>query len=359
MTYKVAVWAPGAVGRYAIVEAIKHPDLQLVGVYAYSEDKVGQDAGTFVGLPPTGVTITSDKNDIFALDADVVIHCASKAYGHEENDADLVRLVESGKNVITTTSYTHLPTYDPALCGQIDAACKKAGKSFFGTGENPGIMLERLIMTLTGVCHQIDHVILDEYADCTSHPEAGMIMDVMSMGQPPEEVTLDRPMVQAVQKMYHQALHGAAAVMNIELEKIEPSIELAVLDHDIDITSGRIKKGTVAGQKLRWSGYWQGKPFLTIRQTWVTTRDIPGWDVKDLTGWEHDNYWRIQVLGLPSLRLDMDLWTPENTEPGMEDASAVHVFVAMTAVRAIGEVCNAAPGIVYAPVFAPFRPRQV
>jgi hypothetical protein len=50
---------------------------------------------------------------------------------------------------------------------------------------------------------------------------------------------------------------------------------------------------------------------------------------------------------------------PKHDEPGMRRANAVQLLVAMTAVRAIGEVCQAAPGIVSAPVFAPYRPRQV
>jgi hypothetical protein len=278
MAYKGIVWAPGNVGLCALAEAIKHEDLELVGVFAYSDEKIGVDAGGLCGLPPTGVITTGKKEDILALDADVVIHCASKAYGSGANDEDLVRLLESGKNVITTTSYTHLPTYSEALCGRIQAACEDSGVSFFGTGENPGIMLERVVATLTGVCHRLDRVILDEYADCASSREPQMIMELMSMGKPPEEVTLERPMVQAVHKMYLQALNGAAAVMGIELERIEQGIEVAVLDRDLEIAAGRIRKGTVAGQKLTWTGYWRGRPLLTVRENWVCTRDIPGWD---------------------------------------------------------------------------------
>jgi hypothetical protein len=220
-------------------------------------------------------------------------------------------------------------------------------------------MLERLVATLTGVCHRLDRVIFDEYADCASSREPQMIMELMSMGKPPEEVTLERPMVQAVHKMYLQALNGAAAVMGIELERIEQGIEVAVLDRDLEIAAGRIRKGTVAGQKLTWTGYWRGRPLLTVRENWVCTRDIPGWDIHEIEGWKHGNYWRITIDGLPSLRLDMDLWMPKHDEPGMRRANAVQLLVAMTAVRAIGEVCQAAPGIVSAPVFAPYRPRQV
>lgn len=359
MSYKVIIWAPGLVGGLALVETLRHPDLELVGVYAFSERKDGVDAASLCDMPSSGIRVTRDKDEILALDADVVIHCASKAFGPDtqsNNEDDLVRLLESGKNVITTTSYTHLPTYGEALVRRIESACKKAGVSFHGTGENPGFMFERFIATLSGICSDVHHIQLDEYADCsTSFGEPQMIFDLMSMGKPPEEVTLDRPMVRAIEKMYHQALSGTAEVLGVELERIEPSIETAVLDHDIEIGAGPIVAGGVVGQKLAWTGYFLGKPFLTVRQIWAATRKIPGWGLEELTSWRK-NYWQIQLDGFPSARLDMDLWMPETDEPGMKDRSAVHVLVAMTAMRAIPEVCGAPPGVVRAPVFAPFRP---
>lgn len=359
MEYKVIIWAPGSVGALALVETIRHPELELVGVFAYSDDKVGRDAGDLCNLAPTNIVVTHDRQTIFDLDADVVIHCASKAFGPDtksNNEDDILHLLASGKNVITTTTYTHLLTYGSNLKKRFEEACRQGGVSFFGTGENPGFMFERLIATLTGICSDIYHIQLDEYADCSTHSEPQMVFDLMSMGKRPEEVTLDRPMVQAIEKMYHQALNGTADVLGVRLEKIVPSIETAVLDHDIEIGAGTIKAGHVAGQRLSWTGYWHGKPFLTVRQIWATTRDIPEWNLHELTAWRK-NYWQIQLDGLPSARLDMDLFMPEDDHSGSDKhKSAVHLLVAMTAMRAIGEVCTAEPGIVTAPVFAPFRP---
>ncbi len=360
MPYRVIIWAPGLVGGLALVETLRHPDLELVGVFAFSEHKDGIDAASLCDLPDSGIRVTRDKDEILALDADVVIHCASKAFGPDtqsNNEDDLVRLLESGKNVITTTSYTHLPVYGPELVRRIDDACATGGSSFHGTGENPGFMFERFIATLTGICSEVHHVQLDEYADCSiSKGEPQMIFDLMSMGKPPEEVTLDRPMVQAIEKMYHQALQGTAEVLGVELEKIEPSIETAVLDDDIEIPAGPIRAGGGVGQKLAWTGYFRGEPFLTVRQIWACTRKIPGWGLEELTAWRR-NYWQIRLDGFPSARLEMDLWTPETDKTGWKDASAVHILVAMTAMRAIPAVCAAPPGVVKAPVFAPFQPR--
>ena len=44
MAYKVIIWAPGLVGGLALVETLRHRDLELVGVFAFSEHKDGVDA---------------------------------------------------------------------------------------------------------------------------------------------------------------------------------------------------------------------------------------------------------------------------------------------------------------------------
>src|ERR1700690_119797 len=110
-TVRVIQWATGPVGSAQLREIIDNPSLELAGVFAYNPAKVGADAGTLIGRPPTDVTVTGDKSEILGLDADVVLHAASKATRDNTNTDDIVELLASGKSVITTTSYSHLPTY--------------------------------------------------------------------------------------------------------------------------------------------------------------------------------------------------------------------------------------------------------
>ena len=70
---RVIQWATGVVGRHAIAAITAHPDLELVGVRVYSEDKAGRDIGELCGLGPTGVIATSSAEEVLALDADCVL----------------------------------------------------------------------------------------------------------------------------------------------------------------------------------------------------------------------------------------------------------------------------------------------
>ncbi len=46
---RVVQWATGAVGRHAVAAMAGPPDLEVVGVLVYSDDKAGRDAGELCG----------------------------------------------------------------------------------------------------------------------------------------------------------------------------------------------------------------------------------------------------------------------------------------------------------------------
>ena len=177
---RVIQWATGPVGAAQLREVIDRPDLELVGVLAYHPDKVGVDAGTLVGRGPTGVLVTDDRAAILGLDADLVLHAASKAGAGNTNTEDIAALLASGKSVITTTSYNHLPTFGAGADRAITDACARGGVRFHAAGEHPGFMFERLATTVTGLCRRVDRITVQEFVDCTGISERRMLVDLMA-----------------------------------------------------------------------------------------------------------------------------------------------------------------------------------
>jgi len=54
MPYRVIQWATGNVGKSAIEGVLAHPELELVGVKVYNDDKDGVDVGEICGIDPVG-----------------------------------------------------------------------------------------------------------------------------------------------------------------------------------------------------------------------------------------------------------------------------------------------------------------
>jgi hypothetical protein len=55
------------VGKSSVAAIANNPNSELVGLYAWSDDKVGQDAGELAGIEPLGVKATNDVDELPAL----------------------------------------------------------------------------------------------------------------------------------------------------------------------------------------------------------------------------------------------------------------------------------------------------
>ncbi len=97
---KVFQVATGNVGAEMVKRIRHHPDLELVGLHCYSQDKIGRDAGDIVGLGPIGVTATGTINEIIAAQPDCV------TFHGVFPDLELYeRVLEAGINVVTTADW--------------------------------------------------------------------------------------------------------------------------------------------------------------------------------------------------------------------------------------------------------------
>jgi 4-hydroxy-tetrahydrodipicolinate reductase len=73
-TYRVVQWSAGRMGKKSIRAVVDHPDLELVGLYVYSEDKKGVDAGVLAGIEPLGIAATRDIDDVVGLAPDCLLY---------------------------------------------------------------------------------------------------------------------------------------------------------------------------------------------------------------------------------------------------------------------------------------------
>src|SRR5258706_3783043 len=150
---RVIQWATGVVGRHAAAAIAAHPDLELVGARVYDEAKAGRDVGALCGLAPIGVIATTSSDEVIALDADCVFYAARGELDPMRAIDDICRLLESGKNVVSTavTGLIYPKSFGPAVCDRIEKACRVGNASFHGTGIEPGWASEGLPLTMSGL----------------------------------------------------------------------------------------------------------------------------------------------------------------------------------------------------------------
>ncbi len=110
---RVVVWSTGGVGSVAVDAVRNRPDLELVGVWVHSPDKVGKDAGELAGGEPVGLAATDDADALIALAPDCVVYAASGPQRDAGAVPDYLKLLSAGINVVSTstTSLIYPPSY--------------------------------------------------------------------------------------------------------------------------------------------------------------------------------------------------------------------------------------------------------
>ena len=162
MAYRVVQWTTGNVGRQSVAAIVNHPDLELVGCYAWSPDKAGHDVGELCGIAPTGVLATNDVDALLALKADCVVYNPMWA------DVDeMVRILEAGSNIVSTAAFITGHSFGDGR-RRIIEACERGGTSVFGSGINPGFADLIAIVSASG-CDRIDKITVTETADSTGY----------------------------------------------------------------------------------------------------------------------------------------------------------------------------------------------
>jgi hypothetical protein len=339
---KVIQWATGAMGKTCLRAVIDRPDLELVGLFVYGEAKAGRDAGAIARRPDTGVVATRDIEAILALDADVVIHAARLDPPFERHDADILRLLRSGKNVISINGGSFPPFWPQARQESFEAACAVGQSSFMGAGLNPGFGLEKLAVLATGVCSQVNSVSLREIVDCRAVKSAAYVFDIIGFGcEPDREDPNDPAWVpgQTMNALFREVVGCTAHRLGWTLDTVETAHRLCPAQTDIDIVAGTIRKGTTARIDWRWLGLEAGEVRVDLGIGWTMEARPEGEPVPPL--------WTIRIDGTPSVKLDFDLepptgWTARTTAEQLGVAGAV--------VNAIAAVVAAPPGLQVAPL---------
>jgi 2,4-diaminopentanoate dehydrogenase len=337
MTYRVAQWATGNVGRLALPAIINHPNLELVGLWVHSADKVGRDAGELCGLPPVGVTATNDVDEIIALKPDCVSHMATGDLRPHEAADEMIRLLEAGINVVSTSvvSLVYPPSAPRGMRERLEAACQAGGASCFTNGIDPGFANDLIPLVFTGVCERIDHVRVMEILNYDTYDQAEVLFETMGFGQPLDATPL-LLFPGGLTLAWGPVVHMIAAGLGVEVDEIVEWHEKRPAERTFDIQAGTVEEGTMAGLRFEVRGMIGGEPRIVIEH--VTRLDdtiAPDWPQPP----GHGGY-RVQITGNPNLTAELQM----EGEDGDHNTAGLLV-TAMRLLNAIPAVCAAPPGL--------------
>lgn len=327
---RVVQWAPGKVGASSLRAVIRHPDMELVGVYVYSKEKEGKDAGELCGLDPVGVAATRNIDDIIALKPDCVLYMPQGT-----DDDDICSLLAAGINIVTTRSDFFFPAMmDAERRERVEGACREGGASLHGTGISPGFITEAFPLAITSVSRQLNGLIIDEYANITDSCSDELIFGFMGYGKP-NDGNVDQMMLDYTRVGFGHSLALVADALGLPVDSIESMGETAAARSRVQTPNGGvIEPGTIGALRITVIAMKDNRPLIRFRANWYCTLDLEeNWQLQE-------SGWRVQVDS--DAPLDINIRFPETSEPFAERMAG---YTAHRAVNAVPYVCAAEPGI--------------
>ena len=322
MTYKVVQWATGIHGRLALRGILDHPDMELVGVKVYSDDKHSMDAGQLCGRPDTGIKATNKIEEILALEADCVVYMPLLA-----NLKEVIPLLESGKSVITSCGWVYPKNRDTS---QLEAACQKGQSVLHGTGIHPGGLTEKLPLLASAFVTNVRYVRGEEFSDLRTYDAQEVVTNIMMFGQTQEQLA-GSIMKDVLADGFTQSIDMVADQIGVTLDSdFVTKHRWSLATANIETPFGVLEKGTVAAQSFSWQGTVKGTPVIEAAVNWYMGNSHleDGWDL----GKER---FEMEVIGDNRIQLVTEGLHADSPEHGADGEESALVATAMHCVHAV------------------------
>jgi 2,4-diaminopentanoate dehydrogenase len=319
---KVVQWTTGKTGSAAVRGMAGHPVLDLVGCYAYSPDKVGRDVGELCGIAPLGVTATDDIGALLALEPDCVSYMPYRPnFGH------LVRILESGVNVVTTMYMLSGTGYGEEATRAVREAALRGGASLYSSGIYPG-HAPMVALAASAMCRRIDQISVLESLDISGYANEQMFR-AQGFDLEPDDPRAPQ-LGEGSCGSFKDQIGVMARALGVRLDAIRFTAEFAVANRTTDFGFMTVQKGRIAGFKGVIAGVVDDRSVIECRFVWKIGADMtPDWSVT--------RGYVVEIEGDPNVRLKLE--SPDGDLDGA-------VTTAMPCVNAVPAVCAAPPGIV-------------
>jgi 4-hydroxy-tetrahydrodipicolinate reductase len=290
---KVIIWGLGAMGGGMAEMLLKKKGVEIVGVVGRGA-KLGKSMYDFIkaekGNRPD-IIIGTAEDVIKEKAADVVLICTDS---FTRNAFDKIKFcLEKKINVISSAEEMAFPkAREPELAKELDKIAKENGVSVLGTGINPGLIMDLLVVAFTGACEEVEHILARRVNSLS--PFGPAVMEEQGIG-----ITVDefKKGVETGKLAGHvgfaESIGMIAEAIGWELSDFKQSMEPIVTEVDRKSPHGFAKAGDVAGCAMKGYGYIDGE--LKIEM------DHPQQIEPHLAGVETGDY--IVIKGTPNINM--------------------------------------------------------
>lgn len=291
---KVVIWGFGAMGSGMARMLLKKKGVDIVGVCARGA-KIGKSMYELLGEERGNrpeVLVNGDINALLQETTPDVCLCATDSFTKVAFPR-LKTVLENKVNVISTAEEMSYPkAQDPELAAELDRIAKENGVSILGTGINPGLMMDLLVLCLTGCMMDVEHIEAKRVNSLS--PFGPYVMKEQGVGTTVKEFEDGvREGTLSGHVGFAESVGMIAEGLGWKLEKFEQQMRPIVTEVDRKSEFGFAKAGDVAGVNMTGQGWIDGE----VKIDMVHPQQIE----PQLGGTETGDY--ITIKGTPSINM--------------------------------------------------------
>lgn len=256
---KVIIWGLGAMGSGMAEMLLKKEGVEIVGAVGRGA-KLGKSMYDYLAVDRgdrPDIVIGTPEEVITEKAADVVLCCTDSFV---KNAVDRLKFVLEKKiNVISSAEEMAYPqAQSPEMAKELDDIAKANGVSILGTGINPGLIMDLLVVIMTGCCEEVEHIVSRRVNSLS--PFGPAVMEEQGIGIT-KETFLDGVKTGKLSGHvgFHESIHMIADAIGWKVDKVTQSMEPILTEVDRKSPHGFAKAGDVAGCAMKGFGYVDGQ----------------------------------------------------------------------------------------------------
>ncbi len=163
---RVIQFGLGPIGNKLTKFLLERNNIEIVGAVDCDPAKIGKDIGELAGLGrKTGVVVRASMQEVLReKSADIVVLTTSSQLVKIMDQ--IKEIIESGMDLVSTCEELSYPWLThPEISREIDRLAKEKGVTVLATGINPGFVMDFLPAAMTGVCRDVEKIVVERIQD--------------------------------------------------------------------------------------------------------------------------------------------------------------------------------------------------
>jgi len=238
---------------------LKKKGVDIVGAVGRGA-KVGKSMYDYMATPrgDRPDILIGEPEDVIKEGAADVVLCCTDSFTKKAFDR-LKFVLEKKINVVSCAEEMAYPkAQSPEEAKKLDDIAKANGVSILGTGINPGLIMDLLVVIMTGCCEEVEHIVSRRVNSLS--PFGPVVMNEQGIGISKEEF-LDGVKTGKLSGHvgFHESINMIADAIGWKVDKVTQSMEPIITDVERVAPHKTATPGQTAGCAMKGFGYVDGE----------------------------------------------------------------------------------------------------